>query len=280
MAVLAVVSLAPGVANALTHETPVPGEAAVDGQVRVLSYNIRQGFGLDDRFDLERVAMQIERHDPDVVALQEIGRGWVISGMVDQLQWLENRLGMRAYFEPNLADTWGNAFLVRIPVVGREHVRFDNPGRLPRGVQGITVATADGSLRILVTHLDSEDEGDQVAGGPGGGGARIVGRERGEPGGGGHELHAGFEGLCTGGGERSAGPAAGGGERRPDTPVRQSGDAHRLRIRVGGPGGGAGGGASFDGVGPPASAGGSAVAVEGAAALGTGDDRRVSGLLR
>ncbi len=162
VAVLAVVSLAPGVANALTHETPVPGEAAVDGQVRVLSYNIRQGFGLDDRFDLERVAMQIERHDPDVVALQEIGRGWVISGMVDQLQWLENRLGMRAYFEPNLADTWGNAFLVRIPVVGREHVRFDNPGRLPRGVQGITVATADGSLRILVTHLDSEDEGDQV----------------------------------------------------------------------------------------------------------------------
>ncbi len=159
---LVVISLAPGVAKALFYETLVAGEVAVEGRVRVLSYNIRQGFGLDDRFDLEQLAKEIEKHDPDVVALQEIGRGWVISGMVDQLQWLANRVGMRAYFEPNLADTWGNAFLVRIPVVEQEHARFDNPGRIPRGVQGITVATAGGSLRILVTHLDSEDDGDGV----------------------------------------------------------------------------------------------------------------------
>ena len=159
---LVLLGLGPGLAKALTYQTPATQAAPADDRIRVLSYNTRQGFGLDDRFDLERVAKEIEKHDPDVVALQEMGRGWVISGMVDQVQWLANRLGMRAYFEPNLADTWGNAFLVKVPVVAQEHVRFDSPGRVPRGVQGITISTANRSLRILVTHLDSEDDGDQV----------------------------------------------------------------------------------------------------------------------
>lgn len=161
VAVLLVVSVTPGLWKALTYETPAMTELE-DGQVLVLSYNIRQGFGLDDRLDLERVATEIEKHNPDVVALQEMGRGWIISGMIDQVQWLANRLGMQAHFVPNLADTWGNAFLVKVPVINQGHVRFDDQGRVPRGVQAITVPTDRGNLRILVTHLDSEDDGAQV----------------------------------------------------------------------------------------------------------------------
>jgi endonuclease/exonuclease/phosphatase family metal-dependent hydrolase len=179
---LVLLSLAPGLVKALTHGTPAVGDVPAGVPTRVLSYNIRQGFGLEDRFGLEPVAAEIERHNPDVVALQEIARGWVISGMVDQLQWLANRLDMRLYFEPNLADTWGNAFLVRLPVLAEEHRRFEDLGRVPRGVQGITVATANGPLRILITHLDSEADGDrvradqagEVLGFWGGGGATLL----------------------------------------------------------------------------------------------------------
>jgi len=159
---LVLLSLAPGLVKALAHNTPTLMAPPADRPIRVLSYNTRQGFGLEDRFGLEPVAAEIERHNPDIVALQEIARGWVISGMVDQLRWLANRLDMRLYFEPNLADTWGNAFLVRLPVIAEEHLRFEDLGRVPRGVQGITVATANGPLRILVTHLDSEADGDRV----------------------------------------------------------------------------------------------------------------------
>ncbi len=159
---LVLLTLAPSLVKALNQQTPTLTATPADRPLRILSYNTRQGFGLEDRFGLEPVAAEIERHNPDIVALQEIARGWVISGMVDQLQWLANRLDMRLYFEPNLADTWGNAFLVRLPVLAEEHLRFEDLGRVPRGVQGITVSTANGPLRILVTHLDSEADGDQV----------------------------------------------------------------------------------------------------------------------
>lgn len=46
----------------------------VNGQstLRLMSYNIRHGAGLDGRSDFERIAEVIKREHPDVVALQEV----------------------------------------------------------------------------------------------------------------------------------------------------------------------------------------------------------------
>ena len=46
----------------------------VDGQstLRLMSYNIRHGAGLDERLDFDRIAEVINREHPDVVALQEV----------------------------------------------------------------------------------------------------------------------------------------------------------------------------------------------------------------
>lgn len=46
----------------------------VNGQstLRLMSYNIRHGAGLDGRLDFERIAEVIKREHPDVVALQEV----------------------------------------------------------------------------------------------------------------------------------------------------------------------------------------------------------------
>ena len=53
---------------------------AAGANLNVMTYNIRQGFGSSGRFDLEAVAQEIERRPTDIVGLQEVGRGWVISG--------------------------------------------------------------------------------------------------------------------------------------------------------------------------------------------------------
>jgi endonuclease/exonuclease/phosphatase family metal-dependent hydrolase len=41
--------------------------------IKVLSYNIHYGIGMDKKYDLERIAKVIVSHNPDIVGLQEIG---------------------------------------------------------------------------------------------------------------------------------------------------------------------------------------------------------------
>ena len=135
---------------------------APDATVTVVTYNIRQGFGSSGRFDLEAVAQEIEKRPTDVVALQEVGRGWVISGAADTLAWLSHRLEMPAYYGANMGDLWGNAVLTRLPVFGALNTHFDIEGRVPRGFQRVGIQTLGAPITILHTHLDHEDDGDTV----------------------------------------------------------------------------------------------------------------------
>ena len=50
--------------------------------MRFVSYNIQYGKGRDGRFDLPRIADAVR--DADVIALQEVERYWLRSGLVDQ----------------------------------------------------------------------------------------------------------------------------------------------------------------------------------------------------
>ena len=50
--------------------------------MKIVTYNIQFGFGKDERFDLERVAGEVE--GADVIALQEVERYWQRSGNVEQ----------------------------------------------------------------------------------------------------------------------------------------------------------------------------------------------------
>ena len=53
--------------------------------VRVLTYNIHHGEGMDGKIDLERIAAVIKRLEPDVVALQEVDVKTTRSQGVDQV---------------------------------------------------------------------------------------------------------------------------------------------------------------------------------------------------
>ena len=50
--------------------------------MRLVTYNIQLGKGCDGRFDLRRIADAVR--DADVIALQEVGRHWLRSGITDQ----------------------------------------------------------------------------------------------------------------------------------------------------------------------------------------------------
>ena len=66
--------------------------------VRVMSFNIHAGRGVDGRLDLSRIARTIREVDPDLVALQEVDRGTKRSDGRDLLSELSSLTGMNAAF--------------------------------------------------------------------------------------------------------------------------------------------------------------------------------------
>src|SRR5690606_1310461 len=95
--------------------------------VKVMSFNIAHGMGMDGQVDLERTAQVIEGSGATIVALQEVDRYFSDrSFYMDQVEWLSERLGMYAAFGANLNQApdnperpnrqYGNATLSTYPI--------------------------------------------------------------------------------------------------------------------------------------------------------------------
>jgi endonuclease/exonuclease/phosphatase family metal-dependent hydrolase len=141
-------------ASMLTWQTP----AATTGEgfpIRIMTYNLHNGFNTKGKLNMEKIAQVIENNNPDIVALQEVSRGWVISGRVDMLAWLSQRLRMPYVFGPTADPFWGNAILSRYPIMA--YTRNDLPPRNLLILRGFTIALIDlgngDKLKVIVTHF-------------------------------------------------------------------------------------------------------------------------------
>ena len=101
-----------------SHPT-AQAQAEPPKRLRVLTYNIRHGEGMDGRFDYERLAAVITAVDPDLVALQEVDRATGRSSGVDQAAVLGELTGMHHYFAeamPYDGGSYGEAILSKTPI--------------------------------------------------------------------------------------------------------------------------------------------------------------------
>lgn len=129
-------------------------------RLRVLSYNIHHGEGVDGQLDLERIARVITAVSPDIVSLQEVDEKVARTGLVDQPSELARLTRMSVVFGGNIrlqGGMYGNAVLSRLPI--QRHVNqllpcFDSGER--RGVLEVELALpgSNSSLAFLATHLD------------------------------------------------------------------------------------------------------------------------------
>ena len=128
--------------------------------VRVMSYNLHQGFDTHGRHSVNELAEVIEAEQPDIVALQEVSRGWVINGSVDVLVWLSQRLGMDYVWGPATDSVWGNAVISRFPIKEfRNHEMPNNDTlRFDRGFVTLEVDLGRGeTLDVIATHFHAGD---------------------------------------------------------------------------------------------------------------------------
>ncbi len=128
--------------------------------IRVLSYNIKHGQGVDGKVDLPRLAKVIISVNPDIVALQEVDSGTKRTDRVDQPTVLGELTGMKVLFGDNIdfeGGRYGNAVLSRLPIVRTQNHRlpsFYNDEQ--RGLFEIEVKPpgSKSSFLFFATHLD------------------------------------------------------------------------------------------------------------------------------
>lgn len=126
--------------------------------VRVLSYNIHHGEGVDGRLDLERIARVLLSVEPDLVALQEVDRRVSRTQSVDQPSELARLTAMHVVFGANIplqGGHYGNAILSRYPFVRHENHLLPNfDGSEQRGVLLAEIEVNRTPVLFLATHLD------------------------------------------------------------------------------------------------------------------------------
>ncbi|WP_165248748.1 endonuclease/exonuclease/phosphatase family protein [Paludisphaera soli] len=130
-------------------------------RLRILSYNIRHGEGMDGKLDLERIAGVIKSADPHVVALQEVDKGCERTQKVDEPGELARLTGMTPIFEGNIVfqgGDYGNAVLTRLPVTAwrNVHVPSHYVGE-QRGALVVDLTAPDAKhtpIRFMATHID------------------------------------------------------------------------------------------------------------------------------
>lgn len=153
-------ALVAGLAVLVVGAVPMPSGADEPVRLRVLSYNIRYGMGLDDRFDLQRIADVINAVEPDLVSLQEVDRGVERSGRIDEPAELARLTGTEWVFDQNIphqGGDYGNAVLSKLPIVAQRNVHLPNlDDGEQRGCLVVDVAGPgdSGTIRVLATHLD------------------------------------------------------------------------------------------------------------------------------
>lgn len=154
--IFALILLALPLAQMITWRTPT----AVAGQgfpVTVMTYNLNNGFNPRGQLDIDEIAEVIETNRPDIVAVQEVSRGWLVNGRLDMLAWLSYRLQMPYVFEPTTDPFSGNAILSRYPITAYSIENLPPSDSLIQN--GFIVALVDlgedEPIKVITTQLDT-----------------------------------------------------------------------------------------------------------------------------
>lgn len=151
--------------------------------MKFVSYNIQYGIGQDGRFDPERIARAVE--GADVIALQEVTRGFVRNGHADLVEIVSSLfptyfssfgaasdvLVDHAMVEGRLRERrfqFGNMVLSRYPLVAARNLllpraRTFDKLNLQRGALEAVIDAPGGAVRVYSVHLDHVSPDERMA---------------------------------------------------------------------------------------------------------------------
>ncbi|MBE7700067.1 endonuclease/exonuclease/phosphatase family protein [Oerskovia sp. Sa1BUA8] len=152
----------------LPDDAPAAATSTEQGLV-VLDWNLHYGVSATPSVELDQVAATIRGSGAQVVALQEVSRGWVLGGGVDMATYLARATDMEVVFVGAADRQFGNAILwdpasVTVADVSRLALPY-GAGPQYRSAISATVTPVDGSdatwsegVRVTSVHLQHRRE--------------------------------------------------------------------------------------------------------------------------
>lgn len=125
--------------------------------IKVASYNMRKGIGLDRRRDPGRVLSVLGELDADIVALQEADRRFGTRASAIPPHMFEEHsdyVPVALDNRPHSIGWHGNALLVRRGIEVEESHALHLPMLEPRGAVAATLKFGENRLRVVGMHLD------------------------------------------------------------------------------------------------------------------------------
>jgi endonuclease/exonuclease/phosphatase family metal-dependent hydrolase len=152
---------------AVGKKKPGKSPAVSSSSLRVMSYNIHHGEGMDKKVDLERIAGLIKSERADIVALQEVDKGTERTQKRDFPAELAKLTGMSCIFSNNHAfggGEYGNAILSRFPILEwtNLHYKMDRKDEQRGALQA--VLDLNGRQVVFInTHIDfRKDDSERI----------------------------------------------------------------------------------------------------------------------
>jgi endonuclease/exonuclease/phosphatase family metal-dependent hydrolase len=122
--------------------------------MRIVTYNIHKGRGMDGRTSIKRIANVLGELDADIIALQEVFG--VCDAEEGQVEALASELGLKAAFgctRHHRGRPYGNAILTRWPILEARDMDISWHRRERRGCIRVDLKTPKGPLHVFNIHM-------------------------------------------------------------------------------------------------------------------------------
>ena len=140
-----------------------PASTASTHTIRVMTYNIHVGVGMDKKLDLARIAGVINAQHPDLVGLQEVDRGVERTQRIDEIARMTKMDYAFAFNLRYQGGQYGVAILSRYPISSFDHRLYKNTREAERrGFIRAEVKINGRMVNFVTTHLDYQYEDGRV----------------------------------------------------------------------------------------------------------------------
>ncbi|WP_437187966.1 endonuclease/exonuclease/phosphatase family protein [Planctomicrobium sp. SH668] len=133
-------------------------KAEAEETIRVMTYNIHHGEGLDEKLDLSRIARIIKEAKADLILLQEVDSRAKRSHSVDQVAELAKMTGLHGQFSKAIAlqgGEYGQAILSRYPIEAHQIHKLTGKPKSEQRIAAEHVVEINGrNVRVVTVHLD------------------------------------------------------------------------------------------------------------------------------
>jgi len=123
-----------------------------------MTWNIHNGIGIDDEFNLDRLIERIKKEDPDVLGLNEVDMGALKTSFVDIGSYFGHYLNMYYYYGYTFYKHYGNVLLSKYPISNAQIIELPLAVKSaePRSMIKATLEINSSLWTVFLTHLSTE----------------------------------------------------------------------------------------------------------------------------